>query len=93
MEDPEAAFEELDLLELVLELALEPALEEPPFTDVLSSSDDEAALPPEDDEAEAAASEELDESEAIWEPETPSSAFSAVSAEPVASSTCASEPF
>lgn len=94
---PEAAFEELDLLEGLLE----PVLEEPPLTDALSSADDEATLPPEE-EADAAASEEVDdaavsgeaeEAEPLPDPEAPSSAFSAASAEPTPSSSCASEPF
>ena len=85
---PEAAFEELDLLEGVLE----PVLEEPPLTDAFSSADDEATLPPEE-EADAAASEEVGDAEVLPDPEAPSSAFSAASAEPTPSSSCASEPF
>lgn len=85
---PEAPFEELDLLEPLLE----PVLEEPPLTDALSSADDEAPLPPEDD-ADAAVSEEVDDTEALPDPETPSSAFSVASAEPAPSSSCASELF
>ena len=91
---PEALFEELD----VFEPLLEPVLEEAPFTDAFPSADDEAALPPEED-ADIAASEEVEdaavsgEAEPLPDPETPSSAFSAASAEPAPSSSCASEPF
>lgn len=94
---PEAAFEELDLLKGLLE----PVLEEAPFTDAFSSADDGAALPPEED-ADAAAPGEVDdaavsgeaeEAEPLPDPETPSSAFSAASAEPAPSSSCSAEPF
>ena len=82
---PEAAFEELDLLEGLLE----PVLEEPSLTDAFSSADDEATLPPEE-EADAAASEEVGDAEALPDPEAPSTAFPAASAEPAPSSSCAS---